>query len=187
MSSNRSFNQTSAKTAYKKQVNSKFNRILNGKNVGKSMYPWETLVINRLQGTCSSDRVKELKDIEPGVGTNGRDPIYDICSGSLITNKHILTSAECLLKNRREMEEWKENNDIINNIIQYGVENKDNSRMIPHYSKPECLFVFLGYMDKNKALLQSSEDIKTVKNCHIHDQAFSAISEYNYNLGTYPT
>ena len=135
-------------------------------------------MINRLQGTCSTDLVKNLKDINPGVGNP--DPIYEICGGSLITNKHILTSAECLLKNRKEMEEWKDNNDIINNIIN----NKDNSRMIPHYSKPECLFVFLGHMDKNKAILQSSEDIRTVKKSHIHDQAFSAINEYNYNLGT---
>ena len=29
----------------------------------------------------------------------------DICSGSIITNKHILTSAECLLKNKANDEE----------------------------------------------------------------------------------
>ena len=31
--------------------------------------------------------------------------IKDICSGSIITNKHILTSAECLLKNKANDEE----------------------------------------------------------------------------------
>ena len=132
------------------------------------MYPWEALVINRLKGTCRSDRLQDLKFIDPGVlNLLG---IYYICSGSLITNKHILTSAECLLNNREEMEEEGQND--------------YNRKMIPHYNKPECLFVSLGYMDKNKALDNSG--IKTVKKRHIHDQAYSAIKEYNYNLGTYP-
>ena len=126
-------------------------------------------MINRLKGTCRYDRLQDLKFIDPGVlNLMG---IYYSCSGSLITNKHILTSAECLLNNREEMEEEGQND--------------YNRKMIPHYNKPECLFVSLGYMDKNKALDNSG--IKTVKKRHIHDQAYSAIKEYNYNLGTLHT
>ena len=135
-----------------------------------SMYPWEALVINRIPGTCRSDRLEDVKWKEPG-GEADLLGVYHLCSGSLITNKHILTSAECLLNNREEMEEEGQND--------------YNRKMIPHYNKPECLFVSLGYMDKNKALDNSG--IKTVKKRHIHDQAYSAIKEYNYNLGTYLT
>ena len=158
-----------AKTESKRQGTTKFNRILNGQNVKDSMYPWEALVINRIPGTCRSDRLEDVKWKEPG-GEADLLGVYNLCSGSLITSKHILTSAECLLKNRKEMEdEWMKDNFI-------------DRRMIPQYSKPECLFVTLGYMDKNKAV-DNSKDIKTVKKRHIHDQALSAISEYNYNIG----
>ena len=71
------------------------NRIRNGDNVENHKYPWQVLVINKL--VDSSGMFHEDPD-----GSN-----FDICSGSIISNKHILTSAECLLKNKN------------NNLIEY--------------------------------------------------------------------
>ena len=82
------------------------NRIRNGDNVENHKYPWQVLVINKL--VDSSGMFHEDPD-----GSN-----FDICSGSIISNKHILTSAECLLKNKN------------NNLIEY--------------SDKEMIFVKLG-------------------------------------------
>ena len=49
----------------------------------------------------------------------------DICSGSIITNKHILTSAECLLKNEANDKEGY--NDHTNINVQLGDANRGKS------------------------------------------------------------
>ena len=107
--------------------------------------------------------LQNFKAKEPGKPAH--DPVYDICSGSLITNQHILTSAECLLRNRKEIED----------------RSIEGMKKAPHYNKAECLYVYLGFTDRDMAL--DSGKYKTVKSYHIHDQAFSDIYEYNYNLG----
>ena len=65
-----------------------YNRILHGNVVQHNKYPWQVLVFNRLR------KVYQMYGRNPD-GTN-----FDLCSGSLISNKHILTSAECVLKNK---------------------------------------------------------------------------------------
>ena len=82
----RKFNQT----GHKNSSLSNNNRIFNGKDVQNNKYPWQALVFNKLTNN-------------PNLGSLGRNPDgtnFDLCSGSLISNKHILTSAECVLKNK---------------------------------------------------------------------------------------
>ena len=84
------------------------NRIFEGTDVPARKYPWEVLIFNRLQETdtvpagtrCSLDESSALFKTETTPDTKK----YDLCSGSLISNVHILTSANCILKNRLDME-----------------------------------------------------------------------------------
>jgi len=70
------------------------NRIYNGQAVNNNnQYPWQALVFN-----------KAIDD----AGVHNSNPNrnnFKICSGSIISNKHILTSAECLLKNQNNKHE----------------------------------------------------------------------------------
>ena len=157
-----------------KQGKSKSNRILYGSRVTETKYPWETLIFSWLKESLAScyttghmhgEMLQNFKAKDPGKPAH--DPVYDICSASLITNQHILTSAECLLRNRKEIED----------------RSIDGLKKAPHYNKAECLYVYLGFTDRDMAL--DSGNYKTIKSYHIHDLAFSDITEYNYNLGIF--
>ena len=142
----------------------KFNRLLHGTSVGDvNKYPWETLVLNKLKEPCDRSPNIFRESIPDGVN-------YDICSGSLITNKHILTSAECLLRNKKEIFEEDTNK-----------RKENDDRKTPEYSNAECIFVLIGMKSKVNAL---SDDYPiSVKHHHVHPHAFSHVNEYNYNIG----
>ena len=66
------------------------NRIHNGEAVNNDkQYPWQALVFNK--------RIENAGLVHTNPWNNGNN--FRICSGSIISNKHILTSAECVLKN----------------------------------------------------------------------------------------
>ena len=115
-------------------------------------------MLNRLKGPCDTTTKQLFKDNNPD-GVN-----YDMCSGSLITNKHVLTSAECLLTNKE--------------VLLGSLKEKKVKAV---YSEAKCMFVFLG--EKINFKLNECEEMRIVKDHHIHPQAFTDISQYNYNLG----
>ena len=149
-------------TFFKKRISTSINRILHGTDVSNNKYPWTTLVFNRLIKPCRSyydPDARLFKEHDPdGVG-------YDICSGSLISNKHILTSALCILVNKNAIDS----------------QSIFSSKKPPEYSNPECIFAIVGYTNKDEAL--NAEKISRIRNRYPHPQAFSDIQEYNYNLG----
>ena len=131
------------------------NRILNGNP--SNNYPWEALIFNRLGHT--GDFCPITYNL---FGENPDEVQFDLCSGSLITNKHVLTSADCLLLNRNEIEAGQ-------------------GKKKPKFSIAECIFVMVGESNKRTAL----KDKKLVKvtNRIVHPHAFTDVSEYNYNIG----
>ena len=103
--SNRRRRRKFDKIGHKNSSISNNNRILNGKDVQNNKYPWQALVFNKLTNN-------------PHLGSLGRNPDgtnFDLCSGSLISNKHILTSAECVLKNKNDNQ--KIFNEAVNIIV----------------------------------------------------------------------
>ena len=114
-------------------------------------------MFNRLKGPCDTTTKQLFKDNNPD-GVN-----YDMCSGSLITNKHVLTSAECLLKNKETL-----------------LDSLKKKKVKAAYSEANCMFVFLG---KSIDFKSNNGEMRIVKDHHIHPQAFTDISQYNYNLG----
>ena len=142
------------------------NRILHGTDVPDSKYPWEVIIFNRLKhsgGQCPSDEPQFFKGKNP----DGVD--YDICSGSLISNKHLLTSADCILKNRAEME----------------AQHTNREKVVPQYSAASCLFAILG--QTNRVAAVNHEQIQTIIKRYPHEQAFTNVNQFNYNLGNYPS
>ena len=91
---------------------------------------------------------------------------FQMLSGSLITSKHILTSAECLLKNKDEIEN-----------------QKNNKKVKPEYNKKECFYVIHGLMDKSSA--NTDRYLLPIKNHFVHGHAFTDVKEFNNNLGMY--
>ena len=81
---------------------------------------------------------------------------YFFCSGSLISDKHILTSAECLLRDK-------------NNIDKVVTEND--------YIEADRVYVQMGHALKDKT------ESKQIKKIHTHGQGF--VDGYNYNIGNY--
>ena len=149
-------------------------------------YPWETLVFNRLRRRkttpCDQSPVpSHLFRFNFPIPFNSDGGTYDICSGSLITNKHILTSAECLLKNKLDIFE-----DTTNIHIKRKEEKDKNDnfmRKSPEYSDAECIFVLIGIKNKDKALEEVPLPLFGIKHRYIHPHAFSHVNEFNYNIG----
>ena len=151
-------------TFYEKGISTSSNRILHGIDVSNNKYPWTTLVFNRLRRPCTTSYA-DIADDTQLFRDQGPDGVaYDICSGSLISNKHILTSALCVLVNKRAMDS-----------------QSATSKKPPEYSKPECIFAIMGYTNKDHAL--NNGEISRIRDRYPHPQAFSDIREYNYNLG----
>ena len=62
------------------------------------------------------------------------------------------------------------------------IENqKDSKKTRADYSKRECIFVILGFEDKQAAI--NNEEFYTIEQHIFHNQAFTDVNEYNYNLG----
>ena len=160
------------KRSFKRSANSssnnhplRSNRILHGTDVtDSSQYPWEAIVFNRLKhygDRCSATHESEFFRNKDPDGVE-----YDLCSGSLITNKHILTSANCILKNRAEMEQSQHS----------------GKKLTAEYTRAWCLFAILGNTDRVEAV--NNGQILAVKDRFIHPQAFTDVKgEFNYNLG----
>ena len=120
-------------------------------------------MFNILEESCDTITNQLFKDTNPDTyGVN-----YDMCSGSLITNKHVLTSAECLLKNKETL-----------------LDSLKKKKVKAAYSEANCMFVFLG---KSINFKSNNGEMRIVKDYHIHPQAFTDISQYNYNLGNKST
>ena len=166
-------------------------------------YPWEVNIYSRVdtlawkkQIDCSCYQPPlcpdasekwtfdmQQKDQHTQNIVNTREPTkrakYNVCSGSLITSKHVLTSAECVARNRNHPypRRWYSTWDKIRDQD----ENKqDNSKLDVKYNEPECIFVLHGYPNQTAAIRVKAELLR-VKRIHHHPKAFT--EGYNYNLG----
>ena len=139
----------------------------------ESLNPWEVIIYNQLKAPCNYNK-QIYKDNNPDPDGGN----YFICSGTLITNQHILTTAKCLMKNKL----FDDNNKRI--IQRHSIDGKDHvyQRKIPEYSDEKCLNVVIGHTDRIAALDHPAM-FKRVQRKFVHPQAFSHADEYNYNLG----
>ena len=129
--------------------------------VPSGMYPWEAIIFNTKHQYCKI--------------MNGKNPdgvFFDICSGSLITDKHIITSASCILQNRDDVEGYNPNSN-----------KPDNPKHIPQFTKPECLYTSLGLGDWIEAV--DKGNILDIEETLVHGDALTNINHVNYNLGIY--
>ena len=129
--------------------------------VPSGKYPWEAIIFNTKHQYCKI--------------MNGKNPdgvFFDICSGSLITDKHIITSASCILQNRDDVEGYNPNSN-----------KPDNPKHIPQYTKPECLYTSLGLGDWKEAVDKCN--ILKIEDTVVHADALTNINHHNYNLGIY--
>ena len=149
------------------------NRLIHGATMMESLNPWEVLIYNQLKAPCNyNTQIYKDNNPDPDGGN------YFICSGSLITNQHILTTAKCLMKNKL----FDDNNKRI--IQRHSIDGKDHvyQRKIPEYSDEECLNVVIGHTDRIAALDHPAM-FKRIQRKFVHPQAFSHADEYDYNLG----
>ena len=129
--------------------------------VPSGMYPWEAIIFNTKHKYCKITK-----------GQNPDGVFFDICSGSLITDKHIITSASCILQNREEFEKYNPNSNKPN-----------NPKHIPQYTKPECIYTSLGLGDWKEAV--DNCNILKIEDTLVHGDALTNINHHNYNLGIY--
>ena len=161
-------------------------------------YPWEVNIYNRIDNRarwrqkqcgcqipaiCPSpsemwtfDKQQEDQHTANQILTDEPDqkPEYDICGGSLITSKHILTTAECVARNREQRA------DPYDQICQQDQIKQDNSQLNLVYMEPECVLVLIGYPNQKTAKNEKAELLR-VKTIHPHPKAFT--KGYSYNLG----
>ena len=137
------------------------NRIIIEKNteavdVPSGKYPWEAIVFNAKHDYCDNTAQSDLfKHARP----NGES--FDICSGSLITDRHIITSAACILQNRHHMESIE--------------------RHTFTFTKAPCLYASVGIIDWFDAVNKGK--ILEVQDRYLHEEAFTHMYNFNYNIG----
>ena len=137
------------------------NRIIIEKNteavdVPSGKYPWEAIVFNAKHDYCDNTAQSDLfKHARP----DGKS--FDICSGSLITDRHIITSAACILQNRHDMEKIE--------------------RLPFYFTKAPCLYASVGIIDWFDAVNEGN--ILEVKDRYLHEEVFTDMNNYNYNIG----
>ena len=137
------------------------NRIIIEKNteavdVPSGKYPWEAIVFNAKHDYCDNTAQSDLfKHARP----NGDS--FDICSGSLITDRHIITSAACILQNRHDMESI--------------------ARVRFDFTKAPCLYASVGIIDWFDAVNKGK--ILEVQDRYLHEEVFTDMNNYNYNIG----
>ena len=137
------------------------NRIIIEKNteavdVPSGKYPWEAIVFNAKHDYCDNTAQSDLfKHARP----DGKS--FDICSGSLITDRHIITSAACILQNRHDMEKIE--------------------RLPFYFTKAPCLYASVGIIDWFDAVNEGK--ILEVKDRYLHEEVFTDMNNYNYNIG----
>ena len=137
------------------------NRIIIEKNteavdVPSGKYPWEAIVFNAKHDYCDNTAQSDLfKHARP----DGES--FDICSGSLITDRHIITSAACILQNRHHMESIE--------------------RHTFTFTKAPCLYASVGIIDWFDAVNKGK--ILEVQDRYLHEEAFTHMYNFNYNIG----
>ena len=129
--------------------------------VPSGKYPWEAIIFNTKHKYCKITK-----------GKNPDGVFFDICSGSLITDKHIITSASCILQNRDDVEGYNPNSN-----------KPDNPKHIPQFTKPECLYTSLGLGDWKEAVDKCN--ILKIEETLVHGDALTNINHVNYNFGNY--
>ena len=155
-------------------------------------YPWAVLIFNRLSLTCLDlDEVMTMKKqyFEEHVG-EGKEIPYDFCGGTLITKKHILTTAECVAENR---ERYAFTGHISSIAHQYHqMQNTPHGSAFPAtkidvvYNRPCNIYALMGYTDINKAKVKDEKlaEIKKITTySDEHHEHYSFSKGYNYNLG----
>ena len=176
------------KRDHDKDSNRMYNKQETLADVQSNKYPWEVNVYNRIdkQGRkrltpCPSpDTIQTFGDLLSDQNSGGQwgGVSYDICSGSLISSRHVLTSAECVAQNRRQKYRLQHYTIVKDTIDEQDHSRQDNSKIDAYYSKPNCIFILMGYTSKDYA---SSKKLFKIKTVTPHPQAFS--KGYNYNLG----
>ena len=118
-----------------------------------------------------------------------KEPPYDICSGTLITKKHILTTAECVAENRYRY--------AFTGHISSIAQQYHTMLGTPHgtaitatkievvYNRPCNIYVLMGYTDRNKAKVKDEElaEIKKITS-YADEQNYAFSKGYNFNLGS---
>ena len=141
------------------------NRIIVSKHteaadVPSGKYPWEAIVFNAKHDYCDATDKSELFKHSAPDGVK-----FDICSGSLISDRHIITSAACILQNRADMEQF-------------------TWTIAKHhftFTKAPCLYASVGITDWVAAV--NDGKILEVEARYLHDEAFTETTNYNYNIG----
>ena len=143
------------------------NRIIVSKNteaedVPSGKYPWEAIVFNAKHDYCDATAKSDLFKHAAPDGIK-----FDICSGSLISDRHIITSAACILQNRADMEEF-------------------TWTIAKHhftFTKAPCLYASVGITDWVAAV--NDGKILEVEARYLREEAFTETTSYNYNIGVY--
>ena len=151
-------------------------------------YPWEALLFMRLghktsaQSTntgmvfgtfnCpvfSNDRDSWGLLDQQNDETKGNKVMTKRCSGSLVTNRHILTSADCVAINSDYLR------------TQYTNKANTNIRPTVRWINACNVFAFLEYFWMEKAFAETHIKLKRFKSITPHGKAFT--EGYKYNLG----
>ena len=152
-------------------------------------YPWAVLIFNRLSITCLElDEVMTMN--RQNFEEHAEEIPYDFCSGTLITNKHILTTAECVAENRERDAFTDHTSSIAHQYHQ--MQSTPHGSAFPAtkidvvYNRPCNIYALMGYTDINKAKVKDEELAKIKKITSYSDQHhehYSFSNGYNYNLG----